>query len=413
MTTRGKANHCAAYATRGLVWLVIVATALLPGCRAPMPMDTASAWNSLDGSTVPPHAEMQLEGPQFSQGQPVVAGETMPSSGTMVEESGAMIEEAGPPDPLQQVPNELSRVAMPTYRVEPPDILLIDAVKVVPKEPYHLEPLDIVQIEVDGAPPERPITGAYPIGASGSVDLGPPYGLVRLAGKTLQEAKEAIEAHLEANVLRDAVATVSLAEPAAKQAIIGEHLVGPDGYVNLGNYGQVYVAGMTLDEVEAALEEHLSDFLEEPEITADLQAYNSKFYYLIVQGSNQGDGVSRAPITGNETVLDALADVGGLSSTSDRLRVWVARPTPGDSGQDQILPVDYAAIVRYGDPSTNYQLLPGDRIYVAEDRISAFEAVLGRLTQPIERIFGFTLLGAQSVQTMNRFPQGFRGQQFF
>ena len=123
--------------------------------------------------------------------------------------------------------------------------------------------------------------------------------------------------------------------------------------------------------------------------------------------------MSRALITGNETVLDALADVGGLSSTSDRLRVWVARPTPGDSGQDQILPVDYAAIVRYGDPSTNYQLLPGDRIYVAEDRISAFEAVLGRLTQPIERIFGFTLLGAQSVQTMNRFPQGFRGQQFF
>jgi len=326
-----------------------------------------------------------------------------------------MLVESGPvmaPDPVAHVPNELERVAVPNYRVEPPDILLIDAVKVVPKEPYDLEPLDLLQIEVDGALPERPITGTYTVGASGSVDLGPPYGLIRVVGQTVPEAKASIEKQLE-TLLQAPIVTVSLAEPAAKQAIIGENLVGPDGYVNLGTYGQVYVAGMTLDEIEIAIEDHLSQTLEEPDIAVDLLAYNSKFYYLIVEGTVQGDGVTRSPITGNETVLDALADGGGLASTSDRRRVWVARPTPGDCGHDQILPVDYYAIVRLGDPSTNYQLLPGDRIYVSEDPISALEGVVGRLTQPIERLFGFTLLGAQTIQTLNRFPQGFQGNQLF
>jgi len=309
------------------------------------------------------------------------------------------------------VPNELQRVALPTYRVEPPDILLVDAIKVVPKEPYDLEPFDVLQIEVEGTLPEQPISGTYPIGASGSVDLGPPYGLVRLVGKTIDEAQQLLEMRLS-NTLQAPLVTVSMAEPAAKQAIAGEHLVGPDGRVNLGNYGQLYVAGMTLDEVEAALEEHLSEFLEDPQITADLLAYNSKFYYLIVQGTGQGDGVTRSSITGNETVLDALADAGGLSPASSRTRVWVARPS-AEEGRDQVLPVDYQAIVRYGDPATNYQLLPGDRVFVAEDRLSALDVTVGRLTQPFERLLGFSLLGSQTIQTLNRFPLGFRGNRLF
>ncbi len=350
------------------LWLGLAA-----GCQAPWYVDSAGMWPAAAGAEV---------------------------------QAPAMVAAA------ERVPNELTRVTLPTYRVEPPDILLIDAVKVVPKEPYDLEPFDVLQIEVEGTPPEWPISGSYSIGAAGSVDLGPPYGLVRLVGKTLSEAKTLLESQL-GNLLQAPLVTVSLAEPAAKQAIAGEHLVGPDGRVTLGNYGQLYVSGMTLDEVEAALEEHLSEFLEDPEIAVDLLAYNSKFYYLVVQGSAQGDSISRSPITGNETVLDALAAAAGLGSSSNPRRVWVARPSPEHSGRDQILPVDYLAIVRHGDPSTNFQLLPGDRVYVAEDRLSTLETVVGQLTQPIERIFGFTLLGAQTIQTLNRFPQGLRGQQLF
>jgi hypothetical protein len=47
-------------------------------------------------------------------------------------------------------------------------------------------------------------------------------------------------------------------------------------------------------------------------------------------------------------------------------------------------------------------------VYIAEDRFVAFEQLVFKLTQPIERMFGFTLLGGQTIQNLQRFPEGFR-----
>ena len=61
------------------------------------------------------------------------------------------------------------------------------------------------------------------------------------------------------------------------------------------------------------IERHLSTYLEAPQVAVDVFAYNSKTYYVITQGAGQGDDVTEFPITGNETVLDAIAQLGGLS----------------------------------------------------------------------------------------------------
>ena len=50
------------------------------------------------------------------------------------------------------VASELNKVAMPLYRIEPPDTLEIDALKIVPKNPYRIEPLDYVSIDVPAGP---------------------------------------------------------------------------------------------------------------------------------------------------------------------------------------------------------------------------------------------------------------------
>lgn len=41
-------------------------------------------------------------------------------------------------DPTVRIPNEEVKTALPRYVVEPPDVLLIDALRVVPKSPYLL-----------------------------------------------------------------------------------------------------------------------------------------------------------------------------------------------------------------------------------------------------------------------------------
>ena len=95
--------------------------------------------------------------------------------------------------PEQRIPNEEFKTTLPLYVVEPPDILLIDALRVIPKAPYRLEPLDIVQIESENVLPDYPITGEYQIDASGRVNLGSQYGKVTISGLTIDEAETAVQ----------------------------------------------------------------------------------------------------------------------------------------------------------------------------------------------------------------------------
>ncbi len=304
----------------------------------------------------------------------------------------------------QRPPAELAKMSLPTYRIEPPDVLLINAISVAPPNPYFVHTLDILQIVVAGTLPEQPIAGTYQVEPSGMVNLGPSYGPVKLEGLTIDEAHDAIRRHLN-NVLQASEVSVTLLQPSGQQQIAGEHLVGPDGTVNLGIYGAVYVAGMTVEQARYAIEQQLSDDFSEPKVSVDVFAYNSKVYYIITEGAGFGDQLVRVPVTGNETVLDAIANIGGISRLSGT-NIWISRPTPNCNGCDQILPVDWDAITRGANTCTNYQILPGDRVFLAEDRLTALDSLISKILNPFERVFGFSLLGGQTIQTLQRFPGG-------
>jgi protein involved in polysaccharide export with SLBB domain len=165
----------------------------------------------------------------------------------------------------------------------------------------------------------------------------------------------------------------------------------------------VYVTGLTVPQAQAAIEHQLSRFLEDPKVTVDVFAYNSKVYYVITEGAGFGDNVVRRPVTGNETVLDAVADIGGLSQLSSK-KLWISRPAPGQVGCEQILPINWDELTRGAVTTTNYQLMPGDRLFIAEDKLVKLDSVVSKLTRPFERIFGFTLLGTQTIGRLNQLP---------
>jgi len=48
---------------------------------------------------------------------------------------------------------------------------------------------------------------------------------------------------------------------------------------------------------------------------------------------------------------------------------------------------------------TNYQVLPGDRIFIAQDHMIAIDSFVNKMLNPFERIFGTTLLGAKPSKT--------------
>jgi polysaccharide export outer membrane protein len=315
---------------------------------------------------------------------------------------------------LTDIPTEMQKISIPPYRVEAPDILTIGMVNNIRPANDKLRAGDELSIYASNTLPIDPmgdpiqnafksISGPYRVQTDGTIDLGPEYGSVVVEGITLKEAKEAIFKHLRDEAgLADPKVAVSLPNVNGKYLNEGTRLIRPDGTIHLGVYGSVYVNGMTLDEVKAAIEEHLAQYIHQPEIVVDVEAYNSKVIYIINDGAGSGEQVVRVPFTGNETVLDAMSQVEGLSEVAAKNNIWVARPGPHGSEVAQKMYVDWRGITQDAVTSTNYQLLPGDRIYVKADSLIVADSFIAKVVTPLNRLAGFTLLGNGMVRSLQR-----------
>lgn len=270
---------------------------------------------------------------------------------------------------FDRLTKEFENFARADYVIEPPDILLIESGKLLPKEPHRLETFDALLFRVTGALPEQPIDNAYNVDADGFVNLGPTYGRIEVVGQTLEEAEKSIRAQLS-KVLAEFDVSVSLLASSSAQAITGQHLVAMDGRVNLGVYGTVYVAGMTLKEACAAIELKLAEQLDDPKVSVEVLAYNSKVVYLILQGGESGDNVVRMPLKYPYTLA---MNVGALLKAATTYpnpidfaaaKIYIARPAANGVGVELKLPVTWDAARGEPTATTNYPLLPGDRIFV-------------------------------------------------
>jgi len=156
--------------------------------------------------------------------------------------------------------------------------------------------------------------------------------------------------------------------PTIDELASGSATVQSDGNIDLGFLGQVYVAGLTLSQVEQKIGLFLASQPEKtklksvPEVSVRLMNGGaSKYYYVLGTVSGQG----KYPCTGNDTVLDAML-LAGLQRNSLPEKAYLVRPHPA-GGQDQILKIDWFGIKDRGDTLTNYQIFPGDRLVVPGD----------------------------------------------
>lgn len=312
--------------------------------------------------------------------------------------------------PIPDAPRELRKVSLPEYVIQPPDVLQIEVVNNI--RPFHapVQVGEALLIQANRGVPILPtddivtagfkqINGYFVIAADGYINLGPEYGKVLVADQSLEEIQRRVDGHLR-QIAPQIQVLVTLPVPQNKQLVAGPHLVRMDGTVGLGIYGNVYLTGMTLTQARQTLEQHLSQFIHRPQVSVDVLSYESQVYYVITDGGGAGEQVYRIPCTGNETVLDAMARINGLPTVASKNAVWIARPSPQQCGPDQILKVDWNAVARGAQTSTNYQVFPGDRIYVNASPLITFDTKLAKLTAPFERMFGFTILGNSTVRSV-------------
>lgn len=303
------------------------------------------------------------------------------------------------------LPKETAKISpLAEYDVGVSDILSVEVARLVPKSPYKLESSDEIRITAYGLEDEEiKLNGNFRLQPGGMVAFPPPIGSVSLAGLTCEEAG-AMLADMVCETLgmpeeyrKTVGVSVDLQIVSGLQPISGEHMVGPDGRINLGIYGSVDVAGLPLSDVKEALEFHLAEYLDTPKVAVDVYFYNSKSYYVVMEGAGFGDKLVSYPYTGNETVLDAIAEINGMDRVSSK-RIWIARSSSYSNGcYDRILPVDWQGVTSLACHHTNYQLMPDDRIFIEEDKMVAFDTKLSKIIAPLERVMGFSLLGAQTA----------------
>jgi protein involved in polysaccharide export with SLBB domain len=173
---------------------------------------------------------------------------------------------------------------------------------------------------------------------------------------------------------RVAAGDVILIEPADFEASVrlpGDEEVEADGTIQFGQYGQLHVAGMTLGEIRGEAEQAVSRQAERKvPLNVRLVEKRGQVYYVLGEVSSPGS----YPLEGHETVLDALIKAGGINDQADRRSIILSKPSlPGECRV--VLPICYRHIVQLGDTTTNYQMHPGDRIFVPS---SSFWKGLGR-----------------------------------
>ena len=144
-------------------------------------------------------------------------------------------------------------------------------------------------------------------------------------------------------------------------------LVRPSGNVGLGALGTVYVAGLTVEQAQKAIETALEPTHDVAEVIVAVEASNSKVCYLIEDHGAVQD-VARAPVP---YPLSAQNNVGWLlgnhlrrSAKLRAARIELHRPYLQATGCELVLPVAWDSAANAPTLESDYPLLPGDRVIV-------------------------------------------------
>jgi polysaccharide export outer membrane protein len=162
----------------------------------------------------------------------------------------------------------------------------------------------------------------------------------------------------------------------------GKQKIGPDGRVELGDYGKLRVEGRTLTEVANAVARATG---ERPENVA-VRVVEFRSQHVLLFG--QVNGMQRTvPYRGQETVLELLQRTGGITPGAEPNDVYVVRAHLGDNQRPEVFQVDLEAIVMKSDPKTNVRVQPFDQVYVGETRQSRIEKIFPPWLRPVYQAF--------------------------
>lgn len=137
----------------------------------------------------------------------------------------------------------------------------------------------------------------------------------------------------------------------------GEIVVRPDGKITLPLIKEVSAAGLTPVDLQRQLETAAGKFIQDPNVTVAVRTINSR--QVFIMGNVQRPAVY--PLNGPTTVLQFLAQAGGVLEFADRSNIVILR---SENGKSSTFKFNYDDISRQKNLGQNIELRPGDTVIV-------------------------------------------------
>ncbi len=143
------------------------------------------------------------------------------------------------------------------------------------------------------------------------------------------------------------------------EASVPSIVVRPDGFISLPMVKEVEAAGLTPVELEKVLSQKFARFLRDADVAVIVKEVHSEKVYVIGAVKKEGPITIRAPLT----VLQAIAEAGGLTDYARRGKLYILRR---ENGKEIQLPFQYSAVIRGEHSEQNIVLQPGDTVVVPQ-----------------------------------------------
>lgn len=134
-------------------------------------------------------------------------------------------------------------------------------------------------------------------------------------------------------------------------------VVRPDGKISLPVLNDVQAAGLTPEQLSTAVEQAAGKYIVGADATVIVKEIHSRKVFVVGEVGKPGS----FPLSGDMTVLQALAEAGGLLEHAKKGDIVIVRPV---NGREQRFKFDYNDVLKGKKVEQNIRLQPGDTILV-------------------------------------------------
>jgi polysaccharide export outer membrane protein len=133
--------------------------------------------------------------------------------------------------------------------------------------------------------------------------------------------------------------------------------VRPDGRIALPLINEVQAAGLTPDELRIRILEESKKYMEDANVTVVVRQINSRKVFITGEVNRPGP----YPLTSTLTVMQLIANAGGLREYADSKKIVIMRT---ERGKPVSLKFNYKDVTSGKNLHQNIELKPGDTVVV-------------------------------------------------